>query len=52
MKKAKESDKIVVEKPKNQETFAMKTITEIIGGAQALMDINSRQTHEKSQVRS
>ena len=39
MKKAKESDKIVVNQTQaNQETFAMKTITEILGGAQALLD--------------
>ena len=41
MKKAKESDKIAVNKTQaNQETFAMKTITEILGGAQALLDMN------------
>jgi len=41
MKKAKESDKIVVNKTQaNQEAFAMKTITEILGGAQTLLDKN------------
>jgi hypothetical protein len=29
-----------VTKPTNQETFAMKTVTEIIGGAQALLDFD------------
>jgi hypothetical protein len=40
LKKAKESDKFVVAKRTNQEAFAMKTITEILGGAQALLDVN------------
>jgi len=41
MKKAKGSDKIAVNQTQsNQETFAMKTITEILEGAQALLDIN------------
>ena len=41
IKKTKESDKIMIEqKTTNQETFVMKTITETIGGGQALLDIN------------